>query len=165
MVSVNIFTRGSKQGFNCSWLNVSRLTPYDISHIILMTCAVVTDRGNDGVIRSLGSWRSLAMAAVNSYSCAEKRPRGEKDTSRSVHHVDTWVPKLATIIKKSTVSGLVLHVWKCLTLYLVEKQSRYVASLQNLTSVYRNLAPTSQEARCSAVIETRELLQFSLVAV
>jgi len=54
-----------------------------------MTCAVVTDRGNDGVIRFLGSWRSLALAAVNSYCCAEKRPRGEKDTARTVRHVDT----------------------------------------------------------------------------
>jgi hypothetical protein len=156
MVSVNIFTRSSKQGFNCPWLNVSRLMPYDISHIILMTRVVVTDRGNDGVIRFLGSWRSLAMAAMNSYCCAEKRPRGEKDTARSLHHVDTWVPTLATIIKKSPVSGLILHMWKCLTLCLVGEESRYIVSLQNLTSVYRNLASNSPEARCSAVIETWE---------
>jgi hypothetical protein len=65
------------------------LTSYDISHIVLVTCAVDTDRGNDGVIRFLGSWRSLAMAAVNSYCRVEKRPRGERDTARSVHHVDT----------------------------------------------------------------------------
>jgi hypothetical protein len=118
MASVNIFTRCSKQGFICPWLNVSRLMPHDISHIILMphdishiilmTCAVVTDRGNDAVIRFLGSWRSLAMAAVNSYCCAEKRPRGEKDTARSVHHVDTWVPTLATRIKEKSI------FWPCI---------------------------------------------------
>jgi len=68
---------------------VSRLTPYDISHVILMTCAAVTYGGNDAAIRYHGSWRFLAMAAVNSYCCAEKRPRGERDKARSVHHVDT----------------------------------------------------------------------------
>jgi hypothetical protein len=165
MFSVNIFIRCSKQGFNCPWLNVSRLTPYDISHIILMICAVVTDRGNDGVIRFPGSWRSLAMGDVNSYCCTDNRPRGEKDTARSIHHVDTWVPTLAIIIKKSPVSGLVLHVWKCLTLCLVGKQFPYIESVRHLTSVYRNLAQTSQEACCSAVIQTSELLQCSLVAV
>lgn len=65
------------------------LMSYNISHIILMTRAVDTDRGNDGVIRFLGSWRSLAMETVNSYCRTEKRPRGERDTARSVHHVDT----------------------------------------------------------------------------